>query len=286
MTKRNSASTALALDDPDVLEIIFTYLPLEALLRTRPVNHDFAIAGRSRLIQIYRIISGGFDILQERGAFSKLREIWNKRVIFTGKEETAMIQLCDCLLVGAVPQLTDLYVYPCCRSDTVTALARACTGGALVHLQVSLPPTLALPLIPPPMSGVLPCMQTLDLSQNNIGDDGLTALVDAADGTLAQLQCLNLSNNVIGDSGLKYFANVCRGGVALRSLVQLDISRNKFGEPGLDGLAGALAGAQALVQLAALIVNHGPTGTEHPALARACNRRGIDMNPPYLGYST
>ena len=138
MTKRNSASTALALDDPDVLEIIFTYLPLEALLRTRPVNHDFAIAGRSRLIQIYRIISGGFDILQER-AFSKLREIWNKRVIFTGKEETAMIQLCDCLL-GRQSQLTDLYVYPCCRSDTVTALARACIGRALVHLQVSLPP--------------------------------------------------------------------------------------------------------------------------------------------------
>ena len=88
--------------------------------------------------------------------------------------------------------------------------------------------------------------QALGLSQNQIGDVGMSALADAfAKGSMASLESLNLRENKIGDLGM-------------------------------SSLSEALAKGS-LASLQTLFVDDGPLGTEHPALKEACKARGISL---------
>ena len=84
-------------------------------------------------------------------------------------------------------------------------------------------------------------VQTLGLSNSNIGDAGLTALAKAVEsGALASLETLDLGSNKIGDNGMKALADACASG-ALASLKKLDLAVNKISDDGLKALAEACA---------------------------------------------
>ena len=73
-------------------------------------------------------------------------------------------------------------------------------------------------------SGALPALVELNLSSNNIGDQGMIALADAfGKGALAQLQLLDLRCNKVGDVGLSSLANALGKG-ALPALVDIHLS--------------------------------------------------------------
>ena len=81
--------------------------------------------------------------------------------------------------------------------------------------------------------------QWLDLTNNQIGDAGLTAFAKAVEsGELPQLEKLWLGGNSIGDVGLSALADVVSRG-ALASLEILWIDRNQIGDAGLTALASA-----------------------------------------------
>ena len=78
----------------------------------------------------------------------------------------------------------------------VTALAKACAGGALAQLE------------------------TLSLRDNQIGDAGIEALAKAcASGALPQCTRLQLAGNQIGDAGIIALADAC----AMGAMAQLKV---------------------------------------------------------------
>jgi hypothetical protein len=91
------------------------------------------------------------------------------------------------------------------------------------------------------VSGALPQLKHLWLSENSIGDVGLSALADmVSKGALAQCTYIGLSNNQIGDAGLIALASACASG-ALPQLQELELSLNVIGDIGLTALASACA---------------------------------------------
>ena len=63
------------------------------------------------------------------------------------------------------------------------------------------------------VSGALPQLKDLWLSENSIGDVGLSALADVVSkGALPQLNRLVLSENAIGDIGISALASACANG--------------------------------------------------------------------------
>ena len=69
-------------------------------------------------------------------------------------------------------------------------------------------------------------VQILLLSENNIGDAGLTALAKAVEsGALASLEKLALGSDKIGDKGMKALADACASG-ALASLTNINLHGN------------------------------------------------------------
>ena len=72
-------------------------------------------------------------------------------------------------------------------------------------------------------------MQFLDISENQISDDGMRSLSDTlVKGALAQCQNLELQFNKIGDDGMKAFAEACAAKGALPQLESVDL----YGNPG------------------------------------------------------
>ena len=57
---------------------------------------------------------------------------------------------------------------------------------------------------------------------------------------------------------------------------ELHLSANDISDTGLTSLADACA-TGAMAKLETLYVDHGPLGTEHPALEAACEARGIAL---------
>ena len=91
------------------------------------------------------------------------------------------------------------------------------------------------------VGGALANLQTLLLGSilggNNIGDEGMKALADALSrGALASLKRLDLECNHIGDAGITALASACAKG-ALAQLTKLYLSYNQIGDVGLTSLA-------------------------------------------------
>ena len=115
-------------------------------------------------------------------------------------------------------------------------------------------------------------LRVLSLRRNNIGDEGVQALVSACtDGNLASLQVLALQHNRIGDVGMEALAAALAGG-ALRHLTVLDLDGNQISQHGIDALADALSSGNPTT-LQKLIVS--PKHQDHQKLSRACATRGI-----------
>uniref|UniRef100_A0A0G4HXL2 Uncharacterized protein n=1 Tax=Chromera velia CCMP2878 TaxID=1169474 RepID=A0A0G4HXL2_9ALVE len=91
-------------------------------------------------------------------------------------------------------------------------------------------------------AGTLPALQSLHFEGNmNIGDEGVKALAEALKaGTLRSLQSFNLSFNKIGDEGVKALAEALKAGTC-PSLQSLNLEDNNIGDEGEKTLAGALA---------------------------------------------
>ena len=94
-------------------------------------------------------------------------------------------------------------------------------------------------------SGALASLEKLVLNDNGIGDEGMSALAKAitpdkdGKGALASLEDLRLQRNQIGDDGLKALADACASG-ALAQLTRLELDRNRIGDAGLTALAEAI----------------------------------------------
>jgi len=98
------------------------------------------------------------------------------------------------------------------------------------------------------VSGALPQLKDLMLSENSIGDAGLSTLADmVSKRALASLKQLFLAGNQIGDAGLSALAEAVGNG-ALEKLTLLRLDSNKIGDAGLQAFADAL-GKGALDQL-------------------------------------
>jgi hypothetical protein len=95
--------------------------------------------------------------------------------------------------------------------------------------------------------------QELWLSDNQIGDGGVSALASAcAMGALPALISLQLAGNKIGNEGMIKFSEACASG-ALPSLWRLDLENNTIGDVGLSAFASACAtGAMAQLQARSL----------------------------------
>ena len=88
---------------------------------------------------------------------------------------------------------------------------------------------------------------------------------------MCRTQELNLSNNQIGDAGVTALAQACAAG-ALAQCTTLVLGGNKIGDKGIEALSEALA-TGAMASLTALSVDD----PEHPALRAACDARDIHL---------
>ncbi|EOD20767.1 hypothetical protein EMIHUDRAFT_241839 [Emiliania huxleyi CCMP1516] len=91
-------------------------------------------------------------------------------------------------------------------------------------------------------SGAASRLETLQLFDNKIGDDGGKALaaVLGKEGAAPRLEALNLEFNKIGDEGCKALAAALGKEGAAPRLETLDFSFNKIGDEGCKALAAAL----------------------------------------------
>ena len=113
----------------------------------------------------------------------------------------------------------------------------------------------------------------LDLTSNDIGYDGVTALAGAID-ALASLEKLFLSFNNIGDKGVKALVDACASG-ALPALQTLALAVNYIGDAGLTALADACASGTSLKVLDLRLNHIGDNGMK--ALAATCASGALDQ---------
>ena len=90
-------------------------------------------------------------------------------------------------------------------------------------------------------TGVLKKLEGLNLSQNQIGDAGVTALAEAAGkGTLPQLELIDLQDNQIGDAGVMALAEAAGKGT-LPQLKTISLYDNStISQQAQDALKAAL----------------------------------------------
>ena len=125
-----------------------------------------------------------------------------------------------------------------CGDEGASALAAALAPAAADSCADS-------PAPPPsagcPAAGCLPELRELDLADNNIGDDGFSALADAlCASATSKLERLTVSSNEIGDVGAARLGSALLGSpAALRSLVELSLDNNWVGDEGVKALARA-----------------------------------------------
>ena len=169
-------------------------------------------------------------------------------------------------------------------------------------------------LTKPLAAGAAPKLSGLLLASNNIGDGGVEALCRALAGRPAEARTklvrLSLFGNPIGDAGASALATSFRS-EQLPALGALFLGATHIGQLGLQALASAFVdgggarlqklrldtdgGAQADIADAGVlalaramergalplikdfVVSDGPLGTEHEALKRACDARGIAL---------
>ena len=91
----------------------------------------------------------------------------------------------------------------------------------------------------------LPHLQSLKLSNNNLGDALMTALAPVLQAHSA-LQLMDLSANGIGDSGAVAIARALAGS---SSITSLDLSNNCIGDVGAAAIESCLSSNHSLVQL-------------------------------------
>jgi Ran GTPase-activating protein (RanGAP) involved in mRNA processing and transport len=76
-------------------------------------------------------------------------------------------------------------------------------------------------------------LQSLDLSNNRLTDDDMSALTQHAARHWPQLQTLNLNCNVLGDDGMRALADAARHWAQLHTL---GLCHNKLGPAGMTAL--------------------------------------------------
>ena len=125
---------------------------------------------------------------------------------------------------------------------------------------------LAAAIQPKEGKGALPRLKKLNLSDNNIGDAGVTALASAlGQGALPLLSSLNLFCNQIGDSGLSNFVTAVGSNAngTLPLLAELILAHNQIGDVGASTFANATdpkEGEGALPSLEKLYLHYNQIG--------------------------
>ena len=108
----------------------------------------------------------------------------------------------------------------------------------------------------------------LNLSSNQIGDDGIEKLANALR-VNNTLQNLDVSNNKIGNRGVESLANALKENKTLKSI---DLGSNKIGDIGMEELANALIVNKSLKNLDVSNNNIGNQGVESLANALKVNQ--------------
>ena len=85
----------------------------------------------------------------------------------------------------------------------------------------------------------------LQLSANNIGDNGAIAIADALKSGTTVLTNLGLSSNNIGPEGAKAIADALQSGMSM--LTKLSLEHNNIGPEGAKAIAGALKSGKAVL---------------------------------------
>ena len=195
-------------------------------------------------------------------------------------ELTALAEACT---GGALAQLKELQLSrnPI-GNEGASALAKAIASGALAHLAFlnlcsnRIGSSGVSALAGSFASRALAQLETLSLADNQITDGGASSLADSfAKGALALLEKLLLGWNQIGNDGASALAG-CFASGALAHLKTLDLNGNEIGGCGASALADSFASG-ALAQLNTLYMDDGPLGNEHPKLEAACLKRGIRL---------
>ena len=171
----------------------------------------------------------------------------------TGVGRVGLGRLCQALEAGALPTLREISLSGNFVGNSgIATLASALTKGAMPHLRdlklanvgckdsglMSIADALASTAHP------LRELRELDLSDNSIGDRGITGLAVAmSGGELPILQTLKLGSNEIGDPGIAELAKalLARKGLALggegKNMVDLQLDNNWIGDAGMSSLA-------------------------------------------------
>jgi Leucine-rich repeat (LRR) protein/protein-tyrosine phosphatase len=120
----------------------------------------------------------------------------------------------------------------------------------------------------------LPELQVLNLRENRICDDAMTALSGALGSRATpQLKELTLDSNQIGDAGMQSFA-VAIGNGAMAKLTKLSLSVNKIGDAGMQALAAA-CGSGAMANLTKLHLSQNKIGAGMVSLSIAMGSGAI-----------
>jgi len=153
-------------------------------------------------------------------------------------------------LKAALPETVVDLRFECAPSAVAGPAAKLLRRCQLEHLQLDScklgdggAETLAAGLSAAPAHGFK--LTTLNLTNNDIGDDGTRALAEALPRNQA-LQTLNLGRNEIGDDGARALAEALPRNQALQTL---NLGRNEIGDDGARALAEALPRNQALQTL-------------------------------------
>lgn len=86
-------------------------------------------------------------------------------------------------------------------------------------------------------NGALPALRKLDLTKNNISDDGIRSLCAAIDKRPLEIFCLD--HNLIGDNGMRSITDAVRNG-ALPLLQWFTMRDNKIGNAGISSFCDVL----------------------------------------------
>ena len=168
--------------------------------------------------------------------------------VSAGETLAAAAQTLDAKRIGAVVALDDdgSIVGVLSERDIVRHVARQ--GASALNLNVGDDGMKVISLCI--ANGSLPNLKSLFLTNNYIGDTGMTAFADALrmvpSVALANLEELSLSRNLIGDTGMMAFAKAIKPTDKspmgpLASLKYLKLGGNKIGDVGMETFADAIA---------------------------------------------